>query len=65
MKHYTVTPNKDATTWFVKIEDVAPTEEYDKYDKAINAAVQIAEENSPSKLSILDKYHEVVETRTF
>ncbi|WP_174615683.1 DUF2188 domain-containing protein [Virgibacillus ihumii] len=65
MKHYTVAPNKDATAWYVKIEDVAPTEEYDKRDKAIEAAEETAKENKPSTLSILTKEHEVEEKRTY
>lgn len=65
MKHYTVAPNKDATTWFVKIEDTAPFEEYDKKDMAIEAGEKLAQENKPSTLSILTKNHDVAETRTF
>lgn len=65
MKHYTVTPNKDATTWLIKIEDVAAPEEYDKYDKAIEAGERIAQEHKPSTLTILTENHEVKEKRTF
>lgn len=65
MKHYTVAPNKDATTWLIKIEDVASPEEYDKYDKAIEAGKRIAQENKPSTLTILTKNHEVKEKLTF
>lgn len=65
MKHYTVAPNKEATTWFVKVEDTAPTEEYDKKDKAIEAAERLAQDHKPSTLSILTESHEVAETRTF
>lgn len=65
MKHYSVAPNKDATAWYVKIEDVAPTEEYDKKDKAIEAAEETAKENKPSTLSILSNEHEVEEKRTY
>ncbi|HET7580026.1 MAG TPA: DUF2188 domain-containing protein [Bacillales bacterium] len=65
MKHYTVAPNKDATIWYVKTEDIAPVEEYDKKDKAIDAGEQLAVENKPSTLSILTADHEVAEKRTY
>lgn len=65
MKEYTVAPNRDATAWFVKVEDIAPTHQYAKKDKAIEEAEQMAEENKPSKLTVLDKNHEVLEERTF
>ncbi|SEH47919.1 hypothetical protein SAMN05192559_101683 [Halobacillus karajensis] len=29
MKQYSVVPNKDVSGWFVKMEDVAPTDLYD------------------------------------
>ncbi len=65
MKEYTVTPNKDATTWFVKVEDVAPLEEYDKQSKAIEAGEKLAQENEPSRLIIFDEYHKQQEIKTF
>lgn len=65
MKKYTIAPNNDATAWFVKIEDVALYEQFDKYDKAIEAGENVAEENKPSTLTILDKDHNVLEERTF
>lgn len=65
MKHYTVAPNKDATTWFIKMEDIAPLEEYDKLDKAIEAGERIARENKPSTLAILTKDHDVEEKLIF
>lgn len=65
MKHYTVEPNKDATTWLVKVEGVAAPEEYDKYDKAIEAGENMAEENKPSTLTIYTENHEVKDKRTF
>lgn len=65
MKNYSVAPNKDATVWFVKMEDVAPLEEYDTYDKAIEAGFKIAEENKPSSLTILDENHDIQDKRTF
>ncbi|MGP4059291.1 DUF2188 domain-containing protein [Halobacillus litoralis] len=65
MKQYSVVPNKDVTGWFVKIEDVAPTDEYDERDTAVEKAEAIAKENKPSKLSILDQNHEVEEERTY
>lgn len=65
MKNYTVEPDKDGTIWFVKVEGVAAVEEYDKYDKAIEAGVSMAQDNKPSTLTIFDKYNEVQEKRTF
>lgn len=65
MKNYSVAPNKDATAWFVKIEDVALEDQYDKMDKAIEAGKNIAQENKPSTLTIMNKYHEVEDKQTF
>ncbi|MBN9654655.1 DUF2188 domain-containing protein [Halobacillus litoralis] len=65
MKQYSVVPNKDVTGWFVKIEDVAPTDLYDERDTAVAKAEEIAKENKPSKLQILDQNHEVEEERTY
>ncbi|WP_088052853.1 DUF2188 domain-containing protein [Virgibacillus dakarensis] len=65
MYKYSVTPNKDVTAWYVKLEDVAPTNEYAAKDDAIEKAEQIAKENKPSKVTILDKYHQVVEEKIF
>ena len=65
MKNYSVAPNKDATAWMVKLEDVAPTESYDTKDEAVAKAEEMAKENSPSKLSILDKNHDVIEFQTY
>lgn len=65
MKEYYVVPNKDATGWFVKIEDIAPTDLYPEKSAAIEEAQKLAKENSPSRVLIQDKYHEVVEEHTF
>ncbi|MEN1967445.1 DUF2188 domain-containing protein [Lentibacillus sp. N15] len=65
MNKYSVAPNKDVTAWYVKLEDVAPTNEYVAKDDAIEKAEQMAKENKPSKVIILDKNHEVAEERTF
>ncbi|MCA1020800.1 DUF2188 domain-containing protein [Halobacillus litoralis] len=65
MKEYSVVPNKDVTGWFVKIEDVAPTDMYDERDTAVEKAEEIAQQNKPSRLYILDQNHEVEEERTF
>ncbi|KMY55561.1 hypothetical protein AC623_17765 [Bacillus sp. FJAT-27231] len=65
MKCYSVAPNKDASRWIVKLEDVAPAETYSSVDGAIQAAEEIAQANSPSKLEILDADHNVVEERTY
>lgn len=65
MKKYSVAPNQDTTAWMVKLEDVAPAGEYDAKDDAIAKAEEMASENSPSKLSILDKEHNILEVRKF
>jgi len=65
MKNYSVAPNKDATAWMVKLEDVAPEDSYTSKDEAIANAEEMAKENSPSKLSILDKNHDVIEFKTY
>jgi len=65
MKNYSVAPNKDATAWMVKLEDVAPEDSYTSKDEAIAKAKEMAIENSPSKLSILDKNHDVIEFKTY
>lgn len=65
MKNYSVAPNKDATAWMVKLEDVAPEDSYTSKDEAIAKAEEMAKENSPSKLSILDKNHDVIEFQTY
>ncbi|HLQ95835.1 MAG TPA: DUF2188 domain-containing protein [Pseudogracilibacillus sp.] len=65
MKHYSIAPNKDATAWFVKVEDIGLEEQYSKKDAAIEAGEKMASENKPSTLSILNKYHEVDEEKTF
>lgn len=65
MKNYSVAPNKDTTAWMVKLEDVAPEDSFQAKDDAIAEAEKMAKENSPSKLMILDKNHEVLETRRY
>ncbi|HET7658709.1 MAG TPA: DUF2188 domain-containing protein [Bacillales bacterium] len=66
MKAYSVVADKDASGWFVKLENDAPTNYYDKKDKAIEAAEQLAQDNKPSKLTIFeDNNHDVKETRTY
>ncbi|MGI8313511.1 DUF2188 domain-containing protein [Halobacillus mangrovi] len=65
MKEYSVVPNKDVTGWFVKIEDVSPTDLYDERNTAIEKAEEIAKENKPSKLLILDQNHEIEEERNY
>lgn len=65
MNRYYVVPDKDATAWYVKIEDVAPIEEYDKKDKAVEAGEKMAEENKPSTLIILDNAHEIEDEWNF
>ncbi|WP_413234556.1 DUF2188 domain-containing protein [Oceanobacillus sp. 1P07AA] len=59
MRLYTVTPNLDATGWFIKLENVAPEELYDSKDEAISSATQMAKENTPSTVQILDSDNNV------
>ncbi|MUV36408.1 uncharacterized protein JNUCC1_00210 [Lentibacillus sp. JNUCC-1] len=65
MNTYTVVPNVDATAWIVKLEDVAPEKEYESEDKAVAAAEEMAQANSPSMVQILDKYHKVTDEKRF
>ncbi|RWZ59135.1 DUF2188 domain-containing protein [Halobacillus fulvus] len=65
MKEYSVVPNKDVTGWYVKIEDVAPTDLYDERDTAVAKAEELANSNKPSRLLIMDQNHEVEEERKF
>lgn len=65
MKCYSVAPNKDASRWIVKLEDVAPEESYSSKEGAIQAAEEMAQANSPSKLEILDDNHNVIEEKTY
>ncbi|GAB3799254.1 DUF2188 domain-containing protein [Virgibacillus kimchii] len=65
MRTYTVTPNVDASAWFVKLEDVAPEEVFDAKDEAIAEAERMAQENSPSMVEILDKNHNVIEEKRY
>lgn len=61
MKEYTVRPNKDADAWFLKIEDVAPEQDFDKMDEAVEAGKKVAEENKPSRLIIYNHLNDVVD----
>ncbi|MFS0561591.1 DUF2188 domain-containing protein [Terribacillus sp. 179-K 1B1 HS] len=65
MKEYSVVPNKDVSGWYVKMEDVAPTEYHSTRDDAVLEAEGLARENAPSKLVIYDAQHEVEEKRQF
>ncbi|SDQ22838.1 DUF2188 domain-containing protein [Virgibacillus salinus] len=65
MKNYSVAPNQDASAWIVKLEDIAPADEFEAKDDAIAKAEEMAKENSPSKLSILDKEHNVTREERF
>lgn len=65
MKTYSVAPDKDASRWIVKLEDVAPTESFSSKDGAITAAEELAKENSPSKVQILDEDHKVIDEKEY
>lgn len=65
MNMYSVAPSVGTESWFVKLEDIAPEEEYELKEDAITAAEKMAKENSPSLVKVLDKDHNVVEERKF
>ncbi|MCM2674229.1 DUF2188 domain-containing protein [Alkalicoccobacillus plakortidis] len=65
MKEFSVVANKDATTWMIKAEDVAPIHEFDKRDDAVEKAKELASENQPSKVEIFDAANELVEKQVF
>ncbi|AVQ99967.1 hypothetical protein OPHB3_0388 [Oceanobacillus picturae] len=65
MKTYSVVPNVDVSGWFVKLENVAPEDVYEAKDDAIAAAEQMAKENTPSMVEIMDKNHNVIEEKRF
>lgn len=61
MRTYTVAPNVDASAWMIKLEDVAPEEIYDSKDEAIELAKEMAAENTPAIVEILDDEHNVID----
>lgn len=65
MKKFTVRPDKNADSWFLKLEDVAPQENFDQMDDATAAGKKLASENSPSQLTIYNQHNEVVEEINF
>ncbi|MEN0643320.1 DUF2188 domain-containing protein [Alkalicoccobacillus gibsonii] len=65
MKEFTVVANKDATTWMIKAEDVAPIHEFDKRDDAARKAKELASSHQPSKVEIYDASNELVESEVF
>lgn len=65
MNEYSVAPNRDASKWIVKIEDVAPEQTYDDRESAIEEAEKLAQENKPSRVLILNENHEVEDEKSF
>lgn len=65
MKCYTVAPNRDANGWYVKLEDTAPLGEHPKKDDAIQAGLELAQANKPSRLVVLNDDLEVEDERVF
>jgi len=65
MNMYTVLPTPDNSAWIVKLEDVAPDGQYQSEDEALNAAKEMAKNNTPSVVKILDKDHNVQEEIKF
>ncbi|PRO66282.1 DUF2188 domain-containing protein [Alkalicoccus urumqiensis] len=65
MREYSVRPNKDASSWMVKVEDVAPETSFDQKDEAIEHAEQMAKEKSPSRLLIYNNKQELEDTRDY
>ncbi|MFD1065115.1 DUF2188 domain-containing protein [Oceanobacillus locisalsi] len=65
MKTFSVAPNADETSWFVKLENVAPEETYASKDDALAAAEQMAKENTPSKVEIRDMDDNIQDEKRF
>ncbi|MCF3944091.1 DUF2188 domain-containing protein [Oceanobacillus alkalisoli] len=65
MNMYSVVPNPKATGWLVKLEDVAPEEQYNSEEEAMEAAEKLAKENRPSTIQILNMEHDIVDEITF
>lgn len=65
MNMYSVVPNPKATGWLVKLENIAPEEQYNSEEEAIEAAEKLAKENRPSTVRILNMEHELVNEKTF
>lgn len=65
MNMYSVVPNPKATGWLVKLEDVAPEEQYNSEEEAIAAAEKLAKENRPSTVQILSVEHDIIDEITF
>ncbi|CEI82344.1 hypothetical protein J18TS1_18690 [Oceanobacillus oncorhynchi subsp. incaldanensis] len=65
MKTFSVVPDANETSWYVKLEDVAPEEVYGSKDDALSAAEQMAKENTPSKVEIRDKDDNIQEEKRF
>ncbi|MRX73917.1 DUF2188 domain-containing protein [Bacillus lacus] len=65
MKEYSVVPNKDATGWYVKMEDVAAIELYDTKSQAISEAEELAKGKVPCKVTIYDEDLHVEDERRF
>ncbi|RIW28596.1 DUF2188 domain-containing protein [Bacillus salacetis] len=65
MKEYYVVPNKDETGWYVKIEDVAPTNLYTGRSEAIEEAERLAKDNQPAKVLVQNEDHQVVSEKSF
>ncbi|NGP44433.1 DUF2188 domain-containing protein [Bacillaceae bacterium SIJ1] len=62
MKKYSVVPNKEVNGWFVKIKDIAPTEHYDTQSEAVAKAKELAKNNTPSQIDILNEEHNITES---
>lgn len=65
MNMYSVVPAPKDAGWIVKLEDVAPDGQFQTEDEAIATAEDMAKNNRPSIVKILDKNHDVVEERKF
>lgn len=65
MNMYSVVPNPEMTGWMVKLEDIAPENQFESQSEALEEAKRLAKENSPSVVKVLDKDHNVVEEMKF
>jgi len=62
---YSVVPTPDMSSWIVKLEDAVPESQYNSQDEAIEAATKLAKDNTPSKIEVWDKNHNMVDQKLF
>jgi hypothetical protein len=65
IKEYSVVPNKDENLWLVKLEDAAPAAQFGSRSAAVEEAEKMAKDNKPSKVTVMDDNHEVIDEKLF